>query len=139
METKNNINIAATSKSPGVTLDTELNIFEIQGNSRPENVRDFYYPLIDKLKKYFEDLLAKNKMKATKDLPLEFKFKLTYFNSSSAKFILDILVLIKEYEDLGFNIKIYWHYDEDDEDMHVVGQDFSDMIDFPFIFIMVQF
>ena len=130
----NIINIAATDKTPKVTLNAENNTFEMQGNSRPENVRDFFYPIIDDLKKYFEKIdEEKLEVKA-----ITFNFKLDYFNSASAKFISDILLIIQKYAKAGFNIKIYWYFDDGDDDMKEVGEDFSEMISYPFNFIMVQ-
>ncbi|MBI9052602.1 MAG: DUF1987 domain-containing protein [Bacteroidales bacterium] len=130
----NVINIAATEKSPRVILNSDSNVFEMQGNSRPENVRDFFYPIIDDLKKYFESLnITEYKEKAIK-----FNFKLDYFNSSSAKFISDILVIVQTFAKKGFDIKIYWYFDDGDEDMKEVGEDFQEMISYPFNFIMVQ-
>jgi len=134
----NSLYIDATAKSPKVTLDIEKNVFQIEGNSRPENVRDFYYPIIDLLKEYFEGLSKKNFQEYFEEFPIKFNFKLDYFNSSSAKFLSDILVIIKKYADLGFNIKVYWYFEEHDDDMKEVGEDFADMITYPFSFIMVQ-
>lgn len=134
----NSIYIEATAKSPKVILDIEKNIFQIEGNSRPENVRDFYYPILDTLKEYFETLLQRKLQENFEEFPIKFNFKLEYFNSSSAKFLSDILVIIRKYADLGFNIKVYWYFDEGDDDMKEVGEDFSDMITYPFNYIMVQ-
>ena len=134
----NKINIIATLKSPRVILDPENYLFEMEGNSRPENVRDFYYPIIDTLKKYFENLVEKNLKDSFNENGMKFNFKLDYFNSSSAKFISDILVIVKKFVDEGFDIKIYWYFEESDEDMKDVGDDFSDMISHPFNFVMIQ-
>ena len=60
---------------------------------------------------------------------------MNYFNSSSAKFLLDVIVEVHKYHLEGFNVKINWYYDEGDDDMLETGEDLSDMIDFPFSFI----
>lgn len=138
MNKKDKINLALTGKSPKVIFDPENHIFEMEGNSRPENVRDFYYPIIDTLKKYFENIDEKNLSDGFNKETMKFNFKLDYFNSSSAKFIADILVIVKKAIDKGLDIKIYWYFDESDEDMKEVGEDFSDMISHPFNFIMKQ-
>ena len=132
------LNIPATEKSPRVLFDTSENIFEIQGNSRPENVRDFYFPIIYKLRKYFEKIIDKNQIEEFNQKSFKFNFKLDYFNSSSAKFISDILVLIRDFSQAGLNLKVYWYFIDGDEDMKEVGEDFSDMISVPFNFIMVE-
>jgi hypothetical protein len=129
-------NIPATEKSPKVIFDTTKYLFEMQGNSRPENVRDFYFPLIYKIKKHFEKIIEKDRIETFNEKGFTFNFKLDYFNSSSAKFISDILVIIKDLNDKGLNLKIYWYFADGDEDMKEVGEDFSDMISVPFNFIM---
>ncbi len=131
-------NIPATEKSPKVLFDTSNYLFEMTGNSRPENVRDFYFPLIYKLKKHFDKIIEKDQIEAFNENCFRFNFKLEYFNSSSAKFISDILVVIKEITDAGLKTKINWYFIDGDEDMKEVGEDFSDMISTPFKFIMIE-
>ncbi len=132
------IDIQATAKSPKVIFDPETRLFEMQGNSRPENVRDFYYPIINKFKTYFEAASEAERQDEFKDKPIRFNFRLDYFNSSSAKFISDILLLINEYHGKGFHLKVYWYFEDGDEDMKEVGEDFSEMVNFPFNYVMVQ-
>ncbi len=132
------LNIEATLKSPKVIFDTENFIFEMQGNSRPENVRNFYYPILDALKRFYESALENNKLEQFSSKIFKYNFKLEYFNSSSAKFISDIILLIDNYNKKGFNNKIYWYFEDGDEDMIEVGEDFSEMINVPFNFIMIK-
>ena len=132
------LNIPETEKSPRIFFDPADYIFEMQGNSRPENVRDFYFPIIYKIRKYFEKVLNKKLVEKFSENCFKFNFKLDYFNSSSAKFIADILVLIKEFDDEGLNMCINWYFIDGDEDMKEVGEDFSDMISFSFNYIMVD-
>jgi len=132
------LDIPATEKSPRVLFDTSRNLFEIQGNSRPENVRDFYFSIIYKLRKYFEKVIEKNTLESFNEEGFKFNFKLDYFNSASAKFLSDILVIIRDFSEKGMKIKINWYFADGDEDMQEVGEDFADMISFPFNFIMVE-
>jgi hypothetical protein len=132
------LNIPETDKSPQVLFEPEKYIFEMQGRSRPENVRDFYFPIIYKVRKYFEKVIDKNEIEKFNEGNFKFNFKLDYFNSSSAKFIADILLLVKNFTDEGLKIKVYWYFIDGDEDMKEVGEDFSDMISFPFNYVMVE-
>ncbi|MDX9696207.1 MAG: DUF1987 domain-containing protein [Bacteroidales bacterium] len=131
------INIPATEKSPKVVFEPKKQFFEMEGNSRPENVRDFFYPIIDTLKEHFDGIIKKA-TKAENEPVFNFNFKLEYFNSASAKFISDILVIVKSCNDNNIHIKVNWYFEDGDEDMKEVGEDFSDMISFPFNFIMVK-
>jgi SiaC family regulatory phosphoprotein len=132
------LNIPAKEKSPKVILDPEKKIFEMEGNSRPENVREFYYPIIDTLRKYFEKVVDKGDLESYNETPFNFTFKLDYFNSASAKFISDILVIIKDFIDEKLIIKVNWYFEDGDDDMKEVGEDFSEMISLPFNSIMIQ-
>jgi len=131
------IRLEATDKSPGIVFDPQNKTFEMVGNSRPENVRDFFKPVLDKLRANFEEFLEQ-KEPVTDQHPLKCMFKLEYFNSSSAKFISDILVMIGNYNKKGLPVKLYWYFKEGDEDMLEVGEDFSEMIDMPFQMIMIE-
>ena len=62
-------------------------------------------------------------------------FKMTMFNTSSAKCIFDILKRLKAMEEQGLRIVINWHYEEDDDDMLECGEDFQDLLDAKFNFI----
>ena len=66
--------------------------------------------------------------------PLVFLFRFDYFNSSSAKFILDILMILNEIHKKDLNMIVKWQYAESDEDMREVGEELEDVIDFMFTF-----
>lgn len=126
--------IEATEDSPKITFDTVSNRFMISGESRPENAGKFYTPVINWIVKY-EEILYARKQDAKDDSVLVFIFKLDYFNSTSAKYIMDVLLIIKKFVDQGYNINIEWHYDKRDDDMLDAGNEFSDTVDLKFDFI----
>jgi len=126
--------IEQSDKTPRILLDAENMHFEFSGTSRPENVRDVYYPVIEYLGNFFKGDFLKKKP----EVKVRFKFSFEYFNSSSAKFIYDILALIKKAKDDNKNVEIDWHFLETDEDMKEVGEEFSDIIDMPFNYIMIK-
>ncbi len=128
------INISETSTSPNVNFDFEKNIFEISGCSRPEDVVDFYAPIIDwilELKRSLTDSLKKER----EDNPLIFRLNYDYFNSSSAKYILDLVLQINSLYKAGLNVRIDWCYKKEDEDMLETGQEFTDIIECPIDFV----
>jgi hypothetical protein len=132
------IRIEPTEKSPRIYFSPTEKKFEIEGNSRPENVRDFYYPILGSLREYFEEISKTENLDTFNEYPLKFSFKFEYFNSSSAKFISDILLLIATYHRKGVSVRIYWHFEQNDEDMQEVGEEFSKMIDIPFQMVMIS-
>ena len=128
--------IEATEDSPAVKFDAATNYFVISGESRPENAGKFYTPVINWIVN-FEEILYTRKQEAKDDSALVFVFKLDYFNSTSAKYIMDILLIIKKFVVQGYKINIEWHYDKRDDDMLDAGKEFSDTVDLKFDFIEI--
>ncbi len=126
--------IEATEDSPKIQFDTVSNRFVISGESRPENAGKFYTPVINWIVN-FEEELHRRKHEMKDDSAIVFVFKLDYFNSTSAKYIMDILLIIKKFVDHGYKIKMEWHYDKRDDDMLDAGNEFSDTVDLKFDFI----
>lgn len=98
---------------PSVDFDAQTGNCRLEGESYLENTWEFYDGLTNWLKKYTET--KKN---------ITFNFKLTYFNTSSSKGILDILFLLKDFELAGGEVTVNWHYPEDDEDNLAEAEDF---------------
>ena len=78
--------IEGTNISPKVSFEPNRNLLEIGGYSRPENVRDFYYPIISWLENYRKATIEQVNLKQHSET-VTFKFRFIYFNSSSEKFI----------------------------------------------------
>lgn len=119
--------------SPRIELDPDKNMFEFSGESRPENVRSFYLPVLEWLEGYADELSAKE----SKD-PLVINFNFEYFNSTSAKYILDIFKSLFSIHENGNEVLIRWHFEEDDEDMYEVGMEMSRMSRLPFEYVKVE-
>ena len=118
------INIAATEDTPKIVLDIQNSICEFSGRSLPEDVVSFYKPVINWLNDF-----EKNPIPNT-----EFVFKLEYFNTASSKIILDILLKINNVHKTGNTMKIKWCYNEHDLDLKEAGEEYSELIEFPFEF-----
>lgn len=125
--------VEPTLNSPRIVLDPVNNQFEFSGESRPENVRDFYMPVLQ----WLEDFIAEESN--GNDQPdREVHFDFEYFNSTSAKYILDVFKAFYRLHSGGSGIVVKWHYDEDDEDMLEVGQEMSRMSKLPFEYIQTE-
>lgn len=116
------IKIAGTEDTPTVHLDLDNDILEISGRSLPEDVANFYEPVLTWLDEY-----SKNPKPKT-----VFSFKLVYFNTASSKMLLDILMKLEDIHADGHEVLINWHYPEDDEDMEEAGEEYADIVDVPF-------
>jgi len=126
--------IEPTANSPRIVLDPERRTFEFSGESRPENVRKFYLPVLEWLEAYTGSLEALQGDQRKFDLQCQFNFE--YFNSTSAKYILDIFKSLNAINALGVGLDIKWLYEEDDEDMLEVGQEMSRMSKLSFEYII---
>ncbi len=127
--------IQATTDSPAVNFDSSTNVLSISGESRPENPAKFFAPVIDWLINY-EKLLYWRKNEAKNEIPpITLRFNLGYFNSTSAKYIMDILLFIKKMIDNGYKFNIEWHYNENTDDMLDAGKEFSSFIDVDFTYV----
>lgn len=122
-----NIHIEGTTKTPTVEFDKSSGQLVIKGRSIPENSIDFYKPLVDWIDNY---------AKAPKDETV-LNMQLEYFNTSSSKCILDVFKKLENIQKAGNNVKIKWHYEEDDEDMLEAGEDYDAIIDIDFEMVMV--
>lgn len=103
--------------TPNVSFNAQTGICEISGESFLENTVEFYQPLIDWLKIYTLEVKR----------PIAFIIKLTYYNTSTSRCLLDILNILKDYEDADGEVVVNWHYDENDIDMEEDIEDY--MID----------
>jgi len=117
------IYIPATQDTPAVTLDVQKGIFEIKGNSYPEDSAHFYNPIIE----WLQELLN-----STFNGSIEFNFNFDYFNTSSAKFILEILRILEEFQEKNVKTLVRWHYYEDDIDILESGEDYKNIVSVPF-------
>jgi len=116
--------INGTEVSLEVRLDKAEGIFHFLGKSRPENVVNFFEPVFS----WFEEYGVEPNQETN------ILFKLEYFNSSSAKVLLRLLVLFEEIHAKGNQIKVSWFYHPNDEDMLESGEDFASLVDVPFEF-----
>lgn len=127
--------IKKTPTTPEINLSPSENYFYIGGNSAPEDVRSLYYPVIEWTKIFIDDILEGEYKKFDKENPLRFKIDLSYFNSSSAKFLYDILMEIKRLSTGDIPAIIEWNFEEGDHDMHDAGADIALLVGMEFSYI----
>ncbi|MDM8523870.1 DUF1987 domain-containing protein [Desulfococcaceae bacterium HSG8] len=111
-----NLKINATKCTPEIFSDYENNIFDIRGDSYPEDAKEFYEPVCSWLEEYLGQL---------EDRKFAVNMELIYFNSSSAKVLTDIFDMLEE-ANSNENIIINWIYDEDNEDALDIGEEFQE-------------
>ena len=121
--------IEVSFKNPSVLFDANSGMLTIEGKSIPERTGEFYQPLLDWIEKY----LSEDHKLTTVDLNLE------YCNSSSTRYILDILEKFEAFAKKGNIVKVLWKYEEDDEDMHDLGQSYQESLELKIELVPVPF
>jgi hypothetical protein len=116
-----------TTETPSVRMNVQGGVIEIEGNSYPENAFEFYQQIFDWIDSYF----------ATGTDRLRAVFRLNYFNTSSAKCMLNFMTLLQRYHADDKIITVEWYYEEDDDDMLEIGKAFS--VDFTMPFQLLSF
>ena len=113
------LEITATETTPEIKFDFNNHSFLFSGESYPEHSDEFYRPILEVIQQYSQ---------SATDIPATFVFKLSYFNSSSARVLMKLFELIDE---MGREkkVNIEWHYHEEDDTMEEFGEDFSDDIE----------
>lgn len=115
--------IEQTTKTPSIKADSS-GIIELKGISVPEDGIKFFLPL-----KNWIDTYSKS------PAPLTLcKVNLDYFNTSSAKVLLNIFRLLEKIGKDGHEVKVVWSYEENDSEIEEAGHDFANLIDIAFEF-----
>jgi len=117
--------VEATSTTPRVEFDKHNNIFRIEGKSLPEDVKNFYIPLIQWLEIY------STQPNPSTNLFIEFE----YFNTSSSKMILLLLNKIRDIQRKGNQVLITWSYPPHDAEIEEAGEEFAELLNIPFHFV----
>ncbi|MBL7944214.1 MAG: DUF1987 domain-containing protein [Flavobacteriales bacterium] len=112
------LTIEGTDETPFVFFSMEDCRLVIKGRSMPENAYRFYQPLIEhvKLHSHF----------ASRQFIVI--IELDYFNSSSGRFILELLLELQKRFKSPSECKVYWVTREDDEIMKDRGLEMKELI-----------
>lgn len=110
------------AKTPLINFDSKSGVMEMKGMSCSENSLEFYKPVLEWVEKY-----GKSPHGSTL-VNIEFK----YFNTSSAKCILDVLEKFANIYNMGNNVVFNWNYESNDEEMLEAGENFSEILGIPF-------
>jgi hypothetical protein len=97
--------IAASSRTPSVTIDPATQSALIEGECYPEDTDKFFTSLNKGLEDYFS---AGNKN-------LDLKVKLIYFNSSSARALMELMDSLEGKASSGVEVNVQWFYEDGDD------------------------
>ncbi len=108
--------IAATDRTPSISLTQDPLKLSISGESFPEDVSAFYGEVIT----------AVNQLASTSKGKLDVEMAMVYINSSSIKAMYRIFEGIEAYRQAGNEVQVTWKAEADDDIMQELGEDFKD-------------
>ncbi len=124
-----NLYLKPTEETPEIILNRDKPEFKMSGKSYMEDATSHYERVIEWLQEY-----SKNPNKKT-----VFIFELEYVNTASSKIVNDILDILENMGLEGHDIRVEWHYFEEDEDMLELGQEYEEIYELPFVFEEIKY
>ena len=109
------LNLSATVSTPKVLVTDEM--FQINGETRPENPKQFYDQVFAALNKVADQL------KQNGNASYHFEFDFEYISTSSLVMVKKLLMEIKTLQDMHPNTNACWLYYHLDEDMRLLGEE----------------
>lgn len=100
---------------PTVEFSAKSGVCVLKGESYLEDTFTFYQKLEEWLKEF-----------ATTGKPITFNIGLSYFNTASSRSLLDLLTILKQYEEAGGKVTVNWELESWDDDMKQEVEDFSE-------------
>lgn len=110
------IQLAATDRSPRVDFDFAAGRLSLRGESYPEDAAAFYGPLLQALRAHLAE---------GGEGPVVLDVGLAYFNSSSAKALMNLFMLLEDAAEEGRPVTVRWLFAEGDETIEEAGEDFA--------------
>lgn len=128
--------IAPTNYTPEIDFDPEKQKFKMAGVARPEDAYEFFEPVVSQVESYVKQTLKDYGENKLSNATFIIMFDFEYMNSSSSKYIFQIISNFKKFYEKQFNVKIFWYYDDPEDQILEDGEDFSEIINIPFNFLI---
>jgi hypothetical protein len=120
-----NLIIEGTQSTPRIDCDFAAGSVEMHGDSYPENSFELFSPVTG----WIEAFLASGERE------LMLNLYLLYLNTSSVKAMMDIFDLLEEAYRNGRQVAVNWHYDEENERVAELAEEFKEDCSFPFAIV----
>ena len=127
--------VTSNKYRPEILFSYEDNTFHIKGISRPEDPSSLYMPAISWLTEFHNYLQSNGNNNFSLEDPFILQIDLSYFNSSSAKFLFDIIMVLKMMRESGITVSVVWFYDKTDEDMREAGEHMAELAEIDFVYL----
>ena len=123
------LNVAATSTTPGISACSETGRVSLIGDSYPENSFEFFAQVIAWIEHYLKV--------QDSNAPLHLELRLVYMNTSSVKAMMDIFDLLEDAHKNERPVSVSWHYDPRNERVVELADEFREDCSFPFEIIAI--
>ncbi|HEY0838060.1 MAG TPA: DUF1987 domain-containing protein [Azospirillum sp.] len=110
------LTIAPTGRTPAIDFDFDGGLLRLGGESYPDDVATFFGPVFAALRGFL----------AEPGDAVRFDIELVYFNSSSAKALMNIFQMLEAAARDGRAITVNWRFEPGDDAMREFGEDFSE-------------
>lgn len=121
-----NLIIQPSQETPEVNFNVNGQL-SIKGVSIPENITNFYTPLLGWI----------NELEKNLPQSLNLTFEIEYINTSSTRVFIDLIKKINTIKQTLPNTSITWRYVEDDEDILDLGKDLEYSAKSSFVFEII--
>ncbi len=119
----NKLKIEGTQSTPSIFADPLTGVIEMRGDSYPENSFELFSPVMQ----WMEDCLRDPGRTLTVNLHL------LYLNTSSVKAMMDIFDILEDAHREGRQVAVNWYYDEQNERVAELAEEFKEDCSFPFM------
>ncbi len=111
------LHIPATERSPEVDFDFAAGILRLSGESYPEDASRVFGPIFGALDPFLAGAAGRD---------IRFDIEMIYFNSSSAKALMNLFQMLDRAAASGVRLVVNWRFAPDDETLREFGEDFSE-------------
>lgn len=112
--------IEATERTPHVEFDFSARHLSMKGESYPEDAAAFFGPILHAAREF---------VGTGGTQPVTLDLQMSYFNSSSAKALMNLFLTLEKAAQQGMPVTINWWYHEDDDTILESGEDFAEDFD----------
>ncbi|MGE0077664.1 MAG: DUF1987 domain-containing protein [Bacteroidales bacterium] len=119
--------IDKTADCPYINF-SEDGTLDIEGRSITEDPFTFWQPLLEWIESYIQNPAPQTMVNVY----------LEYSNSSSNKYINELLRKLEDSHGKRTDVMVNWNYEEDDESVFQLGKDFESMLKIPFNFLEID-
>lgn len=116
------LRIEGTQSTPEIACDHAAGVVRMCGDSYPENSYELFSPVFDWIEAFLRE----------ESRALSLELHLLYLNTSSVKAMMDIFDMLEGAHGQGREVAVTWTYDEQNERVAELAEEFKEDCSFPF-------